>query len=277
MSSQWQNFLRNLGEWRGSFTSFDPSGQLLGTSRSLLNLDASEDRSVVHFRLRRYAEDSSTEEPLQDSRQEVRSLGRQAVFFPSGAFSKGSLQVSPVTAFGAEYGFVSADRRLRLVQLFCEAGGFERLVLIREFRSGSDAAEGPPLTLEQLAGRWQGEALTVSADWPEPSAVSGTTSVRLMDGGQVEIHTAYGPFQALQSGRREGDLLHLDGGGSVRMQLLPDGASSTVPELVSHRSAFSVEAGWLPSPGRRERLIRRYNERGEWVASLHLTETRQDD
>ena len=35
MSSQWQNFLQNLGEWRGSFTGISPSGAVLKDTPSL--------------------------------------------------------------------------------------------------------------------------------------------------------------------------------------------------------------------------------------------------
>jgi hypothetical protein len=52
--------------------------------------------------------------------------------------------------------------------------------------------------------------------------------------------------------------------------LLADGGFSLAPEQVSHRSPFTVEAGWLCAPGRLERLIRRYDGSGAWRSAHHL-------
>jgi hypothetical protein len=38
---------------------------------------------------------------------------------------------------------------------------------------------------------------------------------------------------------------------------------------VSHRHAFTVEAGWLTAPDRLERLIRRYDSSGAWLSATH--------
>ena len=39
-----------------------------------------------------------------------------------------------------------------------------------------------------------------------------------------------------------------------------------LPERVSHREAFVLEGGWLPAPGRMERLIWRYDASGRRAA-----------
>ncbi|MFM7265111.1 MAG: DUF3598 family protein, partial [Cyanobium sp.] len=166
MASQWDNFLRNLGDWRGSFTSLSPSGAELESTPSLLSLEEVPGERLVRFRLRRYGPEGPSAPPTRDIQQDYRSLGRQVVFFPSGTFCKGTPQVAPTTAFGGEFGFLRQDRRHRLVVLFSEAGSLEQLVLIREFRAGSGADERPAATLEALRGRWRGEAATITADWP---------------------------------------------------------------------------------------------------------------
>ena len=168
MSSQWDNFLRNLGEWRGSFDSLDGNGAVVESTPSILTLEQGAEERLVHFRLRRFAGGDLNGEPSRDMQEDYRSLGRQVVFFESGTFCKGRLQVSPGTAFGAEFGFVHGDRRHRLVQLHHDDGRFANLVLIREFRAGSNANEWPPLDSSQLQGQWSGTAATITADWPEP-------------------------------------------------------------------------------------------------------------
>lgn len=247
MASQWQNFLRNLGEWRGSFTTIGADGSIRDSSPSVLTLEAEDEDRLVRFGLRRWpagtaiapgggpAEGAGA--PSRAITQDYRTLGRQVVFFASGAFNKGSLQVAPNTAFGGEFGFIGPNRRHRLVELYDEAGRFDQLVLIREFRAGSGAAECAPTTADQLLGTWTGQTATISADWPEP------------DTGDCR----------LEIGPREIDPL----------RLLPDGGFCRLPAQISHREAFMVEGGWLPAPGRMERLIRRYDASGAWLSASH--------
>jgi hypothetical protein len=241
MASQWHNFLQNLGTWRGSFTGISPSGAVLKDTPSLLTLepgetDANGAITMVRFGLQRFeaGEDAA---PSSDLSQEYRSLGRQVVFFDTGSFCKGSLQLAPGTVFGGEFGFIHGDRRHRLVLLYSEAGSRHQLVLIREFRAGTSAQECPPLTAQQLEGRWRGSSATISADWPEP------------DSGAVEVEFGAQELSTLQ--------------------WLPDGGYVRWPEQVSHRAAFSVEGGWLTAPDRLERLIRHYDATGAWQAATH--------
>jgi hypothetical protein len=237
MASQWQNFLRNEGVWQGCFANLSASGELLDQTPSLLSLESGEQGSLMRFRLRRYGPKGPEGAPISDVQQDYRSLGRQVVFFDSGAFSKGSMQVAPGGSFGVETGFVAGDRRHRLVQLYDTDGRAGQLVLIREFRLGSAAAERPALSRQQLLGDWQGQAATVTADWPE--AEQQPCSVRFTMADQ-------------------GDLLPLADGGYSRR-----------PAQMSHRRAFTVEAGWLPAPDRLERLIRSYDDSGAWQWSRH--------
>ena len=104
MGSNWENFLKNLGEWRGSFTQLSPQGEILSSTPSILNLEAFEENQLVQFRLRRYATPDYQEPPLQDYRQDYRTLGRQIIFFDTGAFSKGSFQFAPFIVTGKQIG-----------------------------------------------------------------------------------------------------------------------------------------------------------------------------
>ena len=241
MASQWQNFLHNLGTWRGSFTGISPDGAVLKDTPSLLTLapgetDACGAITMVRFGLQRF-EAGEGAPPSSDLSQEYRSLGRQVVFFGTGSFCKGSLQLAPGTVFGGEFGFIHGDRRHRLVLLYSEAGSRDQLVLIREFREGSSAQECPPLTADQLQGVWRGSSATISADWPEPD--------------HAEVNQAFGPEQLAE------------------LQWLPDGGYVRWPQQVSHRQAFSVEGGWLTGPNRLERLIRTYDASGAWLSASH--------
>ena len=270
MDSQWQNFLRNLGEWRGSFTSLDAEAREVESTPSILTLEQGQEERLVHFRLRRFADGDLDGKPSRDMQQDYRSLGRQVVFFESGSFCKGSLQVAPGTAFGAEFGFVLGDRRHRLVQLHEPSGRFEQLVLIREFRAGRGAEEQPPLTLRSLEGRWQGEAQTITADWPVAERRPCQMQVELTPADGLMLHTRLGEQSSAIQLQGSGPVLRSEGPSAQRLTLLPDGGFQITPELVSHRDSFQVEAGWLAAPDRLERLIRRYDGSGAWQAATHV-------
>lgn len=275
MESNWENFLKNLGEWVGSFTQVSTDGELLTSTPSILTLEGLEDNQLVRFRVRRFA-NSLSEQPTVDTTQEYRSLGKQAVFFDTGAFSKGSLQVAPFSEFGAEYGFVSGDRRSRLVQLFGKQGSFDSLTLIREIRSGTEATLRPDLKVAQLVGKWTGTARTIYANWKAPETTAVSLEIRETN-GCLEQQLAFGTRTIASTARIEGNRLQFETGTTPRrVLLLPDGMSSNTPLQISHREPFFVEAGWLLSENERQRLIRSYNEKGEWISSTHVIEHRVD-
>ncbi|MBV2350880.1 DUF3598 family protein [Synechococcus sp. HK05] len=266
MSSQWDNFLRNLGEWRGSFASLDANGAVVESTASILTLEQGEDERLVHFRLRRFADGDLNGEPSRDMSEDYRNLGRQVVFFESGTFCKGRLQVAPGTPFGGEFGFICGDRRHRLVQLHNDDGGFANLVLIREFRAGSNAQELPALTPDQLLGSWSGMAATITADWPEPDQAACRFEVSATTPGSLHIQTNLGgQSESVEAGNTD---------PLLQLTWMADGGYHLTPRHVDHRSAFAVEAGWLSAPDRLERLIRRYDASGAWTSATQIIATR---
>jgi hypothetical protein len=272
MSTQWENFLKNMGEWRGSFTQLSLQGEVLRDTPSILQLTEVEP-GTVRLWLRRFGNGGTDTPPTQDYQEDYRTLGRQLVFFETGAFSKGSLLLSPISEFGAEYGFVAPNRRSRLVQLYDLAGNFASLTLIRECRNGTDATEQPPLTVDQLLGVWQGEATTVEADWPTPKTEATQLEVRQISDQQIEQRLSFGDRQLVSQARIIGQCLQFESGSAPRqVTLLPDGASSNVPVQLLRGQPFFVEAGWLVTPTERQRLIRSYNAKGDWTGATHVIE-----
>jgi Domain of unknown function (DUF3598) len=273
METNWANFLKNLGEWEGSFMQVATDGELLSSTPSILSLEGLEDNQLVKFRIRRFATNIG-EQPTIDSTQEYRHLGKQAVFFDTGAFSKGSLQVAPFAEFGAEYGFVAGDRRSRLVQLFDKQGSFASMTLIREVRSGTAAMMRPDLTIAQLLGKWTGTATTVYPDWQDPTTAIVSLEISAA-GGSLQQQLSFGDRTITSTAKIEGNQLHFNEGATPRrVLLLPDGVSSNIPLQISHRQPFFVEAGWLLADNERQRLIRSYNDKGEWISSTHVIEHR---
>jgi hypothetical protein len=275
MATNWENFLKNQGEWRGSFTNISLTGEQLASTASILNLEPSADNKRVTFRLRRFGPEGYGTPPTQDYQQDYQSLGRQVIFFDTGAFSKGSMQLPHAASFGAEYGFVALDRRLRMVQLYTPQKTFDSLTLIREFRSGTDAPERPPLTVDQLLGEWQGTARTIDPNWFDSGPVPTHLKIQHIDKSHLQQVLSFGDQQITSTARLEGCTLKFEGQGSPRqITLLPDGASSNIPLTLKTGEPFFVEAGWLVSDRERQRLIRHYDEKGTWTGSTHVIEHR---
>ncbi|NJK40146.1 MAG: DUF3598 family protein [Oscillatoriales cyanobacterium RM2_1_1] len=279
MGTQWENFLKNLGEWRGSFTQISPVGEILKDTPSLLKLEGLEGNQTVRLTLQRFPSkpDTTTNPPDDPLVREYQSLGKDILFFESGTFSQGTIQVAPFAQSGGEFGFVHQDRRLRLVELFDPGGDLKNLTLIREYRGGTHPAENPALTVEQLLGTWRGEAVTLYPDLRSPQAFP--TQMRLQrdgDGG-IEQQLTFGDRRISSRAVVAGSVLRFDTGPDpVQVVLLPGGASATVPQQVKLRTAFFLEAGWLLNPQERQRLIRQYDDTGAWVGLTLVREYRVD-
>lgn len=267
-TSQWQCFLRNLGHWRGSFTRYDASGEMVDDTPSLVTLDGAEDNAVVKQQVFKYPPDAPPPEPIA---LEYRTLGRNILFFEDGSFSFGSGQFSPVAEFGAEQGFMLGDRRLRLVQLFA-SGKFSGATLIREFREGSEAIERPPLTPEQLVGDWEGTVTTMFPDLRPPDRATSCLSIRL-DGDVLTQRLQTSQMQLASTGQVRGNVIEFESGRRPRrLLLLPDGASCNVSLEIPRQRMFFLEAGWLPQPDLRIRLMRTYDGSGQWRSSTQIVE-----
>lgn len=275
MGAQWENFLQNLGEWHGSFTQISSEGEVVKDTPSTLLLEGLDQNQSARLTLRRFppSPDGITKPPVDELVRQYQSFGRDILFFENGAFSQGSIQLGPFTRTGAEFGFVAGDRRLRLVELFNPNGDLEQLTLIRERRAGTDAPERPPLTVEALLGTWRGEAITMYPDLRSPETFSTQMQLQLDSSGRLQQQITFGTETISSSARIENSILYFDQGSHpVQVFLLPDGASATVPQKVEMRSPIFFEAGWLLCANERQRLIRRYNEKGEWQSLTLVTE-----
>lgn len=271
LASQWDNLLLNLGIWHGSFTQISPQGEIQKDTPSVLTLERLEERTVKLV-LQRYPKDTDKiPAPLVHT---YHSLNRSILFFNNGAFSQGSMQVGPFSEFGAEFGFIQGDRRLRFVELFDTQANFSQLTLIREYRENTNASERPPLTVEQLLGTWQGEAVTIYPDWRSPDTRPTDLSLSRQGNTLFQTLTA-GTFQLTTTGEIQGNrLLFSQGNSPMQILLLPDGASCNTPLSIPKGQPFFLEAGWLIHPSLRQRLIRRYDAKGGWESLTLVTENK---
>ncbi|MEG4343715.1 DUF3598 family protein [Microcoleus sp. A003_D6] len=279
MVSQWENFLQNLGEWHGSFTQLSPRGEVLQDTPSIISLEGLNDNKTVRLKLRRfYPNPSGVGEPeVSELVREYQGLGRDILFFDNGAFCQGSIQLAPYSESGAEFGFIYNYRRLRFVQLYNTDGNLSNLTLIREKQLDKNVPERPPLTVDDLLGEWQGEAVTMYPDSRSPDFYSTKLQLHLESGDRLIQKITFGSNATVisSSASIDGSVLNFNESASpVQVLLLPDGGSCTLPVKIESRKSIFFEAGWLVEPDLRFRMIRSYNDRGEWV-SLTLVKERK--
>lgn len=267
MSSQWERLLHNLGEWQGSFTQFSPQGQLLNDIPTVVSLEGLNNNQTVRQIIRQ----EGTEKVLEYS-----SLAKSVLFFENGAFSQGSIQLGPFSEFGAELGLIDENRRLRLVQLFDKNGQMNQLTLIREHLAGTQAIENPPLQVDDLLGEWQGEATTIYPDWRSPDTISTNLKLQLDDSGRLIQTLNFAGHTIATTATINGSIILFDQDPQKQVQvlLLPNGASATSPLQVQIRQSFILEVGWLIKPNLRQRMVRSYNDKGEWVSLTLVREQR---
>jgi hypothetical protein len=226
----------------------------------------------MRLTLRRYQPE------VRESVFEYSSLGNSVLFFDNGAFSQGSLQWGPYSQFGAEFGFISGERRLRVVELFNRDSQPEQFTLIRERLSNSDATESPPLMVDDLIGKWRGAAVTYFPNSQQPPQTY-TSELQVFQTSDREISQElnFGDRKIVSKGKFHHTTIDFsEGTPAVRVLLLPGGASATFPLQITGKQPFFLEAGWLLSPNQRQRLIRRYNQQGEWESLTLVVEEKQE-
>ena len=274
----WQYLMQHLGHWRGSFTRLTPRGEIETDIPSLLTLDSLNGNQTVRLVLQ-YFDPKTDTKAAAVTYEKIQEFSAPMLGFPmfeNGAFSQGSRYWSSVSEFAAELGFIHRDRRLRLVQQFRPGVPLPRLTLIREGREGTEAPERPPLTLDDLLGNWLGESTTVFADARSP--LIAQTQLQLKQQGDIlNLYLSYGSnFEFTSTAKIAGNILQFEQDQPpIQVLLLPDGASCTFPSSISAGRPFFLEAGWLIESNLRQRLIRNYNDKGEWVSLTLITERRK--
>lgn len=274
MLAQWDCFLKNLGQWHGSFTRFSPQGEETADTPTLVTLEGLNNNQNVH-QVVRYL---PTDEPSRDVVVDYDSLNRSILFFANGAFSQGSMQWSPYSTFGGEFGLIDNEfgdgtRRLRMVELYNSSSQLERVVLIREKLPHSNVPERPTLNVESLIGEWSGQAVTLYADLSQPTEFSTHLAIQQKDSNQLEQSLSFGNHTISSTARIEGSRLLFDNSDfPTQVMLFPDGASCSCPLKVGLGHNFVLEMGWLLQPNIRQRIMRSYNEKGNWVSCSLVTE-----
>lgn len=274
MLSQWDSFLKNLGEWHGSFTRFSPQGEETEDTPTLVTLEGLNNNQNVHQVVRYLPPNEAPRDVVVD----YDSLNRSILFFENGAFSQGSMQWGPYSTFGGEFGLIDNEfgdgsRRLRMVELYGSTSQLLKVVLIREKLPQSQVSDRPDLTIDSLLGEWEGRATTLYADLSNPTNFSSHLKIKRLDENQIEQSLSFGDRNISSVARIENNrLLFEQSDLPTQVMLLPDGASCSGPLKVGSGRSFVLEMGWLLQPNLRQRIMRTYNEKGNWVSCTLVTE-----
>ncbi|NET49237.1 MAG: DUF3598 family protein [Merismopedia sp. SIO2A8] len=285
MANLWDNLFKNQGVWIGTFTHMAPDGTVVSHTPSRLTLEPTGDASA-RFQIIRFPEGKEPE----TREVEFASLTRASLFCKDGSFSKGSMQWSAWSTFGTEFSLTMPDARLRLVQMFEPGNALSYLVLIRETREGKTEVVRPALSIDQLVGRWQGNAIRYFTDWHvsepmgtevivERSPTDTVTQTWRIGDEQGEWTASLTPQPSgPQGSNRQLDdstgsrILFQDNGLPYQLLFLPNGGSSLCPQTIQPQTAFTCELGWLTTPTTRLRLIRHYNADGSWAYQTWIHE-----
>ncbi|ESA37075.1 hypothetical protein N836_04505 [Leptolyngbya sp. Heron Island J] len=286
-AEQWSYIRKNVGEWRGAFMQFSPMAHQVSETPSVLTLK--EDRPNQHMTLvLKRTPPGKTTHTLE------RDLGYPGAipyvcFFPTGAFSQGAMQRYPCSSFGAEFSLLSDHRRMRLVQLYKGSASGDHILdyvtLIPEYRfsdQGTPSETMPPvLTIDTLLGEWRGECLYLPATMETPQV---STSYWQAQGSKQELILSFTPddnrpdqktpktvpqrFTPVDQQRWQAVEQ------SLQLWLLPGNVSCTVyPQLPKHYGA-QIELCWYLSTHQRQRIVRDYDDTGNWLGTSLMLEAR---
>lgn len=267
MKSQWECFLENLAVWEGSFTTFSPQGELLKDTPSRLTLEGYNNNQNARLTLQ-----------MEGERDIVLEFSPQGIggtmFFENGAFSQGPMYFSRFSLFGGEFGLIHENHRSRLVQIFDSNSRISKITVIREHKAGTNKKERPLLHVDDLLGKWEGEAITIYPDLRSPDNYTTKMKLQLDGSGRLIQDLSFGNRVISSSATVKGSVLHFDKDpeNPVNVLLLPGGSSATFPVEAQSKKPIFLESGWLIEPNLRQRLIRSYNEKGEWVSLTLVTE-----
>jgi hypothetical protein len=284
INQQWQNLLQNLGEWRGSFTRFSPQGEVLEDWPTTVTLAGLDHNQTVQITVNYHTA------PEHNVQMTLNTVGRDMLIHENGAFSWGSMQVSPLGEFGTELGLRHGDRRLRIVQRFMDRE-FQRATLIREALPNSTTPEGTALTVTDVVGTWRGQGISLFTDARSPLTVDCTTTVTLASEGLgwTDAHLGeslhFTPAQESEASdptqtSNLSKVYDAEAGSNplnatrIRLLLLPGGAFSRCPVRVPLGQPFALEVGWHFTPQHRYRLRREYDGAGTWISLTLITEER---
>ncbi|MGK7945267.1 MAG: DUF3598 family protein [Microcystaceae cyanobacterium] len=262
MNTQWQNFLKNSGEWHGSFTQFSPLGIELSDTPSILTIESLDNNQSASLTLERFYQN----QPPQKLSQTYTpfSLSSDLTFFDDGSFCRGNQFIYPYSTPILEFSFIKSAYRSRQVHQYNKEGYLEKLTLIREQKSALQENITSAYTLKDWQGKWQVKSLTLDVHKSLINEESFMTDIFLQEDQLIMSETIgiidHNTINFEQSKRR--------------ITLLPNGAWVNAPHPIIYHQPCFFEVGWQCQSNQRIQLQRNYNEQGQWCSSTLIYEVK---
>ena len=122
--------------------------------------------------------------------------------------------------------------------------------------------------------------MTMYADLSKETTFTSHLQIDRQDNDRIEQKLSFGDCEASQRHRTISSTAKIEGSRLLfensplptQIFLLADGASCHCPLEVKLGHNFVLEMGWLLQPGIRQRIVRSYNEKGNWVSCTLVTE-----
>ena len=235
---EWELLLRNVGEWRGWFDTMDRSLQRTKRQPSLLTLQPAVSGIALHLTLLFWPEGSG-------------SLLQTPAGEPEKRIVQSFMRVDPDMGVFATGSFSRGTLQRSNWSTFYAEFGFlhnerrHRLVLLWDSAGQLDRIV---LIREFLVGSSAVECPPLEAN-------------QLLGDWRCDINSP-------------GDGLRLEADDLEQWVFLPDGGAFLAPLQIDPNQTFSIEALWLSSPTRLERIARRYAINGALTSVDHQLLTR---
>ena len=237
---EWELLLRNVGEWRGWFDSMDSTLQRTKRQPSLLTLQPAPSGIPLHLTLLLWpeGEESSASHQPPAGEPDKRIVQSFMRLDPDmGVFGTGSF--SRGTLYRSNWTKLYAEFGF----LHCERR--HRLVLLWD---GAGQLDRIVLIREFLAGTSAVECPPLEAD-------------QLIGDWCCDLPSL-------------GENMRFAAADLDRWIFLPDGGAFLAPAQIDPQQPFNIEALWLSSSTRLERISRRYSEHGALTSVDHQLLTR---
>ncbi len=221
---QWAGLVANVGWWQGEFIRLDPQRQECSRTASRIRLEVKGERHIEQL-----LDIGGQTQTLQ-----ITSLKKGLVFFPSGAFSQGSLQWSPIGEFAVELSLLAGLERRRLVAIYRaeqQQSHLATITLIPEY------AQAPAPVRPELVGS-------------EPVRPE-TTSLAAAQSEMIQIDTFW---QVECSSQRY----------SLTDEPLPYQCACALPLVLPKQKPFSLGLSWRVNADEQQHLVRHYDASGVW-------------
>lgn len=281
-TAQWSYIRKNIGEWRGCFIQFSSAANPVSETPSVLILEEDCPNQHMTLVLKRTSQGKNTHILERD-------LGYPGAvpyicFFPTGAFSQGAMQRRPWSSFGAEFSLLFDQQRMRLVQLYKgTASGdhtLDYVTLIPEYRFPDKGRPAETVTahlsMDSLLGTWQGESLYLPATMETPQI---GTSYWQAECSNDQLLLSFAPESNLQKAVSQ-RFTRVDQHrwqaveNPLQLWLLPGNISCTVYPQLPRNYGAQLELCWYLSIHQRQRIIRDYDDAGNWLGTSLNLETR---